>query len=122
MPEADWLGAFFMFEGLFFVIIKLMNNKVRKKAAENFLEAAGYIRSYGWQVKGMGEYGQPRCSMGALNSVWPKENTEGLAKTMYQALYKELNGLSLTEFNYKYKKGEKVSSLFEQTARSLRQS
>jgi|GEM_PF-4844094 len=93
---------------------------LRVKAASIFLKAADYIRQYGWQSSGMNEDGMPRCSMGALKSAGPKEKwDEDMAKLMYQHLYKELNGLSLTQFNYKYKSGEKVAQLFERTAHSL---
>jgi len=38
---------------------------------------------------------------------------------MYEELYETLNGLSLTEFNYKYNDGEKVARLFEDVAAKL---
>ncbi len=98
-----------------------MNEVIAREAAEIFDSAAFYIRSYGWQVSGMSEHGKPRCSMGALASahsekLWDKE----LATFMYNELYKELNGISLTDFNYKYKDGEKVAKLFERVATKLR--
>lgn len=94
--------------------------EVKKEAANIFLKAANYIRKYGWQEKGMGEYGKPRCSMGALASANPKPKWDkDMASLMYKALYKELKGMSLTQFNHKYKNGEKVARLYEQVAKSL---
>jgi hypothetical protein len=43
-----------------------MNREVETHAARIFLKAADYIRKYGWQKEGMGEYWAPRCSMGAF--------------------------------------------------------
>lgn len=94
--------------------------KLKAKAADIFLNAAQYIKKYGWQVSGMGEYAQPRCSMGALASAYPKKRWEPeLAKLMYSQLYEQLNGISLTEFNYKYQDPSKVIALFTKTAKSL---
>lgn len=84
-----------------------------------FLRAANYIRKNGWQVKGMGKNGGPRCSMGALASAKRGKWDKNLAKLMYEQLYKELNGITLTEFNYLHKSGEEVARLFEATAKSL---
>jgi translation elongation factor EF-Ts len=90
------------------------------KASQIFLKAAEYIRKYGWQVSGMSKNGKARCSMGALASANPEKKWDkSLAELMYGRLYKELSGLSLTQFNYKYQDGEKVAQLFEQTAVSL---
>jgi hypothetical protein len=101
--------------------MQLMSEReLKNKAAHIFNDAAGYIRKYGWQVRGMGTYGKPRCSMGALASANREEQWDkSLADLMYKTLYKQLNGLSLTQFNYKYKNGEKVALLFEQTAATL---
>jgi hypothetical protein len=89
-------------------------------AAQIFLNAAKYIRMYGWQLSGMAKHGQPRCSMGALESAYPKARWEkDLASFMYRTLCKELNGMSLTQFNYKYKNGEKVAQLYEKVANLL---
>ncbi len=90
-------------------------------AASIFEGAAAYIRTYGWQVTGMSWHGRPRCSMGALASahqdrIWDEE----LAELMYRQLYDELDGASLTEFNYRHRDGEKVAQLFEKTAARLR--
>lgn len=97
-----------------------MDQSIEKQAASIFIKAANYIRQHGWQVSGMGQDGLPRCSMGALESAYPEPVwDQKLSQTMYDALYKQLNGLSLTEFNYKYRNGDKVARLFEQTASSL---
>ena len=89
-------------------------------ASKIFMDAAGYIRTYGWQVTGMGEHGKPRCSMGALASAYPKQKWEkGLAELMYHSLNRELGGINLTDFNYKYNSGTKVASLFERIATSI---
>lgn len=90
------------------------------KAVEVFLAAAAYIRRYGWQRTGMSTHGKPRCSMGALASaspqqIWDKE----LSSLMYDALYKNLGGITLTQFNKRAKDGNEVALLFEQVARSL---
>ena len=90
---------------------------LRSQAAAIFKHAAAYIRAYGWQVTGMSRHGLPRCSMGALASahrdkMWDKE----LAELMYSQLYEELDGLTLTEFNYRYNDGEKVAQLFDKVA------
>ena len=94
--------------------------ETRRQAAKLFLNAASYIQKYGWQKKGMGVHGQPRCSMGALASAnaqsrWGKN----LASLMYKALYEELDGMTLTQFNYKFNDGNKVAHLYKQVARSL---
>lgn len=98
-----------------------MKREVESQAAGIFLKAADYIRRYGWQKEGMGEDGAPRCSMGALESAGPprSEWNEDLATLMYSALYAELNGLSLTQFNSQFSDGEKVAQLYEATARKL---
>jgi hypothetical protein len=94
--------------------------ELENKAAQIFLKAAEYIRKYGWQVSGMSENGKERCSMGALASANPEKKWDkNLSELMYKTLYKELNGLSLTQFNYKYRDGEKVSQLYERTATSI---
>ncbi len=98
----------------------MKKDKVKLQGADIFLKAANYIRKYGWQKQGMGKHKQPRCSMGALASAYPKEKwSKDLSLTMYLALYKELHGMSLTEFNYKFNDGNKVASLYEQVAASL---
>ena|SRR5581483_9878999 len=98
----------------------MINAQARLQAAGIFLSAADYIRQFGWQKEGMGEYGQPRCSMGALASanpevVWDKDTS----KLMYDVLYEMLEGMSLTQYNSKFQSGEKVAKLFERTARKL---
>lgn len=98
----------------------MSDGEARWQAAVIFQKAADYIRTFGWQAEGMSIYGQPRCSMGALASAYPKEKWDkNLAKLMYDALYTELNGISLTQFNYLHKDGNKVSQLFEKTANKL---
>lgn len=91
-----------------------------RQAAQIFLRAAEYIRTYGWQESGMSKHGLPRCSMGALESAGHKKRWDkDLSELMYKTLYRELGGINLTEFNAKYKSGEKVARLFERTARAL---
>ena len=93
---------------------------IAAQAAEIFQKAAAYIRSYGWQVTGMSQHGQPRCSMGALASAHlGAQWGEDVAELMYDELYKELDGVSLTEFNYRHNDGDKVARLFERVARNL---
>lgn len=100
-----------------------MDNETTLALAANiYLRAATYIRTYGWQVEGMSADGLPRCSMGALASAYPKKEWDSrLSKIMYDTLYKELNGISLTEFNHKFKDGEKVAQLFEHVANKITQ-
>ncbi|HKB88738.1 MAG TPA: hypothetical protein VKC53_03760 [Patescibacteria group bacterium] len=94
--------------------------KVTLQAARIFSKAAEYIRCYGWQESGMGVDGAPRCSMGALASANPEKIwNKKLGSLMYNTLYKELNGESLTEFNKRVKSGEKVARLFERVASML---
>ncbi len=91
--------------------------RIRSQAADIFLNAAAYIRTYGWQKTGMGLYGSPRCSMGALASAHQQQKwNQNLAALMYSELREELNGLSLTQFNYRCNDGEKVARLFERVA------
>jgi hypothetical protein len=98
----------------------MIESKVNQQASGIFQEAAAYIRKFGWQKEGMGAHGLPRCSMGALDSAYPKvEWNKTLAGLMYESLYKELNGLSLTQFNSKFQSGEKVARLYEQVALKL---
>lgn len=97
-----------------------MNGDTNTKAYLIFKKAASYIRNYGWQVSGMSEHGLPRCSMGALESAHDeKEWDQDLARLMYSRLYEELDGLTLTQFNFKYKNGEKVAQLFDRVANAL---
>jgi hypothetical protein len=94
--------------------------QLNAQAAEIFKRAADYIRRFGWQKEGMGRPGRPRCSMGALDSAYPAvEWDKRLAKLMYESLYAELDGLSLTQFNFMYQSGEKVARLYERTAAKL---
>ncbi len=91
-----------------------------EKASSIFLKAADYVRTYGWQVEGMAEHGQPRCSMGALASanpdpVWDKE----LSSVMYKTLYETLGDVSFSEFNRRVKTNEDVINLFEKMAKSV---
>lgn len=91
-----------------------------EQAKTIFLKAAEYIREYGWQEKGMGVYGAPRCSMGALASAFPHARWDPeLAQLMYAQLQKELNGITLTDFNHMHQNGEEVARLFERTAKSF---
>jgi hypothetical protein len=98
----------------------MYKQELNAKAAYIFLRAAQYVKTYGWQVSGMGKYGKPRCSMGALASAYPKKVWESeLSSLMYQQLYNQLNGIGLTEFNYKYQDPGKVVELFTKTAKTL---
>lgn len=93
---------------------------VRSQAAEIFLNAAAYIRTYGWQKTGMGVYGQPRCSMGALASAYHEHTwNKNISILMYDELREALNGTSLTQFNYRHNDGERVARLFESVADNL---
>lgn len=93
---------------------------IRQQAADIFVRAATYIRTYGWQKTGMGLYGQPRCSMGALASAHSDQKWDrNLSRLMYEELREELGGTSLTQFNYRYDDGEKVARLFETVADKL---
>ena len=95
-----------------------MNEETATQAAKIFERAAKYIRNYGWQVSGMSQHGKARCSMGALASAHPQQAwDEHLSRLMYRELYKELDGISLTKFNYKHRDGEKVAQLFERLAK-----
>lgn len=93
--------------------------EVQLQASSVFKKAAAYIRRYGWQEKGMGMYGGPRCSVGALNSAKPGKWDKDLADIMYKSLRAELKGLSLTQFNHKTQSGQAVARLFERTALKL---
>jgi len=98
----------------------MKETRLRVQAAGIFLKAAAYIRTYGWQRSGMGLYGQPRCSMGALASAHIERKWDGeLSDLMYKELREELHGISLTQFNYRHD-GEQVARLFERVARRLR--
>jgi hypothetical protein len=90
----------------------------RVQAAKIFLKAASYIRTYGWQKTGMGIYGQPRCSMGALASAQSGTWDKDVSALMYRELRGELRGVSLTQFNYHHD-GEQVARLFEKVAAKL---
>lgn len=99
----------------------MSQSKIEAQAASIFLRAAAYIRTYGWQKEGMSKHGKPRCSMGALASAYAQKTWDkNLADLMYKALYEELAGISLTQFNHKYKSGDKVAQLYEQVAEKLR--
>ncbi len=87
----------------------------RTRAADILLRAAAYIRQYGWQKTGMGLYGQPRCSMGALASAQGGKWDQDVSSLMYSELREELDGISLTQFNYSHD-GEQVARLFEDIA------
>ncbi len=92
-------------------------DRIEVQAAKLFLKAAAYIRKYGWQEEGMGEEGFPRCSMGALASACPDEEWgKDLSGLVYNALYEELNGLSLTQYNHKFQDGERVVQLYKRAA------
>jgi len=96
-------------------------SRTRLQAARIFLDAAAYIHAYGWRRAGMGVYGQPRCSMGALASAHPHQTWDSeLSALMYQKLNEELDGISLTQFNHRYG-GEAVARLFERAAAKLQQ-
>ena len=90
------------------------------QGAQIFRDAAAYIRKHGWQRKGMGEHGEPRCSMGALQSAHPMERwDQEMAVLMFATLYDELGGLTLTQFNEKVKDGNEVADLYDQVAACL---
>jgi hypothetical protein len=91
----------------------------RLQAASIFRRAAAYIRRYGWQERGMSRHGQPRCSMGALESAQPGKWDPGVSELMYSTLTEELRGLSLTQFNHRKRSGEAVARLYERAATSL---
>jgi hypothetical protein len=96
------------------------DSELNLQAVTIFKKAALYIRTYGWQVTGMGTYGLPRCSMGALASAHEtKKWNINLSKLMYRKLYEELNGLTLTEFNYKHSNGDSVAVLYECVASQM---
>jgi hypothetical protein len=98
----------------------MKRDQIEVQAADIFLKAADYIRNYGWQKEGMSENGKPRCSMGALASAYPiRKWDDPLSSLMYKALYDELDGMSLTQFNYRYRNGEKVAQLYEKVAKKL---
>lgn len=98
-----------------------MERDVALQTADIFEKAASYIRKHGWQVTGMGVHGGPRCSMGALASAHPQRIwNRHLSQYMYAKLSEELDGIGLTEFNYKHRDGEKVAELFENLATKLR--
>jgi len=98
----------------------MKDRNLQAQAASIFLKAANYIRRYGWQGEGMGQPGRPRCSMGALDSAHPQtEWDKQLANLMYQTLYDELGGLSLTQYNHKVQDGEQVARLYDRVARRL---
>ena len=91
-----------------------------QEAAQIFLDAADYIEKYGWQKTEMSEHGKPRCSMSALTSVQPKVVFDcALSALMFEALYDELGGITLTEFNEQAKNGSEVALLFRKTATKL---
>jgi hypothetical protein len=98
----------------------MRRDEIQLDARKIFRTAAEYIRKYGWQVKGMGTYVQPRCSMDALTSAYREQRWDKtLSKLMYETLYKELNGMTLTQYNYKFKSGGKVARLYEMVAEKL---
>lgn len=98
----------------------MSERELRLQAATIFRRAASYIRTYGWQVSGMSEDGLPRCSMGALASAHKDEHwNKDLAEFMYKELYKELDGIGLTEFNYRHNSGEDVAKLFERVVNKV---
>ena len=93
--------------------------EARFEAARLFKLAAKYIRLFGWQEKGMGIYGQPRCSMGTLNSAQVGKWNTDVSKIMFSQLNNELNGMSLTQYNHKVQNGESVARLFEKTGSTI---
>jgi len=98
----------------------MTQKQVEEQAATIFFKAAHYIREHGWQKSGMSVHGKPRCSMGALASAYPVQKWDyDLSNLMYKALYDELAGMSLTQFNYKFESGEKVAQLYERVAKKL---
>ena len=97
----------------------MYSEEICKKAASIYLKAADYVRTYGWQVKGMGKHGEPRCSMGALESAYPKAVWEKeLSNVMYENLYETLGDISFSEFNLTVKSNNDVIKLFEKMAKA----
>jgi len=95
----------------------MQNIPPHEMASSIFLKAVGYVRTYGWQVVGMAEHGQPRCSMGALASAHPEPVWDkALSSVMYETLYETLVELSFSEFNRKVKNNQDVIDLFEKMA------
>lgn len=93
---------------------------LKQEAAGILQRAAAYIRRYGWQEEGMGDYGAPRCSMGAIDSACPRGRwNDQVAELLYESLYCELDGLSLTQYNHKFQDGEKIAQLYERVATAL---
>ncbi len=100
----------------------MSEREIRVQTAVILRKAAVYIRTYGWQEEGMGQHGQPRCSMGALDSALPRGSWSArVAILMYHSLNRELHGLSLTQFNHRMQNGEAVARLYERTANKLAQ-
>ncbi len=98
----------------------MQNIPPHEMASSIFLKAVGYVRTYGWQVVGMAEHGQPRCSMGALASAHPEPVwNKALSSAMYETLYETLGELSFSEFNRKVKNNQDVIDLFEKMAKSV---
>ena len=98
----------------------MQNIPPHEMASSIFLKAVGYVRTYGWQVVGMAEHGQPRCSMGALASAHPEPVwNKALSSAMYETLYETLGALSFSEFNRKVKNNQDVIDLFEKMAKSV---
>lgn len=99
----------------------IAQKEITSEAAAIFLKAADYIRRYGWQEKGMSRHGLPRCSMGALESACANSKLDkDVAELMYDTLYEELDGLTLTEFNRQAIDGRReVPLLFDRVAASL---
>jgi len=61
--------------------------------------------------------------MGALASAYPEKKWDSrLSSMMYESLARELKGVRLTDFNYRYNSGEKVAKLFDSVAQSLKTS
>ena len=101
----------------------MKSDQITIQAAKIFFSAADYIRQYGWRTSGMSTHGKPRCSMGALASAYPKSTWDiGLATTMHEALKGQLEGMTLTQFNYKFNDGNTVAQLYERTAAVLMKS
>lgn len=98
----------------------MISPPLKSRSAKIFRKAALYIRTYGWRVSGMSSHGKARCSMGALESAYSRDRWEPLlAVLMYDTLYDQLNGETLTEFNHRVQNGEAVAKLYERTAAVL---
>jgi hypothetical protein len=98
----------------------MKDNERRARAAIIFLDAASYIRQYGWQKEGMGDDSKPKYSEGALASSYSVQKWDyELSNLMFSELYKRLNNMTISNLNTYYNDRELVALLYEQVADSL---